>query len=74
MPARELPEPGVYRYFVLIEGRPAYFITDWKGVEHPVRVVGEDEAEADVIAELDALLARMASRPSRRPAPVLRLL
>lgn len=62
MVAYKLPEPGVYRYFVLIDGRPAYFYIDWKGVEHPLRVVGEHETDDEVIAELEDA---MGQRPSR---------
>jgi hypothetical protein len=62
MAAHKSPEPGVYRFFGLIEGRSAFFYIDWRGVEHPLRIVGEDDTEAGVIAELEEA---MGPRPSR---------
>lgn len=62
MAAPKSPEPGVYRFFGLIEGRAAFFYIDWRGIEHPLRIVQDDETEDEVIAELDAA---MGSKPSR---------
>ncbi len=69
--ARTKSEPGVYRYFVLIDGRPAFYYIDWDGAEHPLRVVGEGESEASVIAELEAAMGPSRSRSSRRDRPPL---
>jgi hypothetical protein len=76
MAVRSSPEPGVYRYFVLIEGRPAYYYIDWSGLEHPVRVVGEEETEEEVIAALESAMGPRPSRSrsSRRDRPPLFLL
>lgn len=52
MAARKPPEPGVYRFPFLIDDRPAFYLVDWKGFEHELRVVGEDETEREVIEEL----------------------
>lgn len=64
MPARKHPEPGVYRCFYLIDGRPSYFIVDYDGREHDDRIVGEHERERDVIEELQERLWLM--NPQRR--------
>lgn len=74
-------EPGVYRFFALIDGRPAYYIVDYDGVEHDARVVSEFETERQVIDELREALwfmnprrrgAKYPKEPSRQPP--LRLL
>lgn len=62
MAAFDSTAPGVYRFFGLIEGRAAFFYIDWRGVEHPLRIVADDETEDEVIAELDAA---MGPKPSR---------
>jgi hypothetical protein len=69
-------EPGVYRFFGLIEGRSAFFYIDWRGIEHPLRIVQDDETEDEVIAELDAAMGSrpIRSRSSRRDRPPLFLL
>lgn len=75
--ARIQPDPpGVYRYFVLIDDRPAFFLVDWRGIEYPVRVVGDHETEAEVIAELEAQMGPRPthSRTGRRERPPLFLL
>ncbi len=79
MAARQVPEPGVYRFFALIDGRPAYFIVDWHGVESEMRILGNGEHEADVVRELEEELGEPPSpSPSadrhRVRRPVLRLL
>lgn len=63
MVAHKSLEPGVYRFFALIDGRPAFFYIDWRGAEHPLRVVERYETEEEVVAELEAA---MGPRPSRR--------
>lgn len=81
MVARKTPEPGVYRFIGLLDGRPAFYTIDYHGQRSVERIVGEDESEAEVIADLsDALwaLRPRESRPGggavRAPRPVLRLL
>lgn len=64
MAAKHMPEAGVYRCFYLIDGRPAYYIVDYHGVEHEDRIVGEGERERDVIDELSEVLWFM--NPQRR--------
>lgn len=77
------PEATVYRFFGLIEGRPAFYTVDWHGVESPLRIVAEDERESDVIAELSDWLeatypysssASQRDRSAPSPQPRLRLL
>lgn len=81
MAARKLPEPGVYPYFALIDGRKAFVTIDWHGVESEPYPVGEFETEAEVIEYLaDALWAvrprgtRRAKDLDRAALRVLRLL
>lgn len=58
MAANKLPEPGVYPSAHLIDGRPAYFVIDYHGVQSEDYIVGEHETEQQVIAYLaDALWA-----------------
>lgn len=71
MAAQRIAEPGVYRFFALIDGRPAFYVVDWNGIEHELRIVGEDEHEGEVIAELSDEMGPSPSRsgasPRRRP-------
>ena len=56
MAAQKKPVAVVCKFFGLIDGRPAYFVVDWHGVESELHVVGEDETEEEVIERLsDAL-------------------
>ena len=73
MAVRPQQDPGVYRYWFLIDGRQAFFYVDWQGSEHPLRVVGDDETEAEVIAELESAMGSepSRSRSSRRDRPAL---
>lgn len=79
MAAKRTPEPGVYPFFVLIDGRPAFYVVGWDGKRSEVRVVGEHETEQQVVDELaDELWVtrprhlRGAEEASHRP--ILRLL
>lgn len=80
MLARTVPEPGVYRFFALIDGRPAYYTIDWHGVESEPRRVDEYETEQEVIDDLaDALWLLKPRGPNGKGAasgqrPFLRLL
>ena len=56
MAAAKKPVAVVCKFLGLIDGRPAYYVVDWHGVESDVTVVGEDETEREVIERLsDAL-------------------
>lgn len=77
MAASRTPEAVVCKFFGLINGRPAFYVVDWHGVESELHVVGEDETEDEVIERLsDALWV---TRPRGKGAasvqrPHLRLL
>lgn len=77
MVAQEKPSAVVCKFIGLIDGRPAYYVVDWHGVESDVTVVAEDETEQEVIDRLsDALWV---TRPRGKgvgpvPRPLLRLL
>lgn len=66
MAASRTPETGVYRFFALIDARPAFFTIDWNGERSDLRVVMEGESEEQVIGELDDWLE--SSRPLQRPS------
>lgn len=63
MVAKQIPEPGVYRFFALIDGRVAFYTIDWHGVESELRVVSDDETEDQVIADMSDTLTSI--RPRR---------
>ena len=77
MAAQQKPAAVVCKFFGLIDGRPAYYVIDWHGVESDVTPVGEDETEQEVIDRLsDALWVTRPRGVSGGPVqrPLLRLL
>jgi hypothetical protein len=80
MVAHPPPDPGVYRYFALIDGCPAFYVVDYHGVQSELRVVDGDETEAEIIEHLSAALWAVrprgdsASAPAQGQRPILRLL
>jgi hypothetical protein len=76
MVAQHTRKPGVYRRAFLIDGRPAFYVIDWHGVESEETIVEEGETEREVIDRLSAALWLVRPRGSAAqvPRPVLRLL
>jgi hypothetical protein len=60
---------GIYRYRHLIAGRPAWYCMNATGEILGFRVVGDDEAEVEVVADLIVALRGPAAR-----TPALRLI
>lgn len=51
------PTPGVVcRFPFPIEGRQAFYVIDWHGHRSELRIVEDDETEAEVIEHLSAAL------------------
>lgn len=71
MASVKAPFAVVCKFPFPVEGRPAFYLVDWKGFEHELRVVGEDETEREVIEELREEAgpspSRSGGRRSQRP-------
>lgn len=76
MVSQQKPKPGVYRRGFLIDGKVAFFVVDYHGVESEETLVEEGETEREVIERLRAALWLVRPRGAgvRPPRPVLRLL
>lgn len=56
MAAASKPVAVVCKFPFQVDGRSAYYVIDWHGVESELHVVGEDETEGDVIERLSVAL------------------
>lgn len=77
MPARQIPVAVVCKFPFPVDGRPAFYVVDYHGVESELTLVDEGETEQEVIDRLsDALWVTRPRGASGRPVPrpLLRLL